>query len=149
MSASLTPVMWQSKNCTRLSFSAKGNHTKFVLDDPECTSIIQDAVSRCEGTTKGATFLVQLKPTRSAWKGWNALEEAGLEIMDIRSAQNESFTVDPPYHPANLQKLLLTMPDSNGKINDKNKGKVWITVTPRKEVLTPEQLAALTEQEVA
>lgn len=115
-----------------------GSHTR--LDFRSGISSILDEIKRQDVNGSGGGFRVKLALNPKPWSGWKALEEAGVEVTDLRSAVDTSHVVDPPFHPAQLQGLTKPMQDGNRRLRPADAGECFITFGYKATALTAEDL---------
>jgi len=124
-----------------------GHHSLMKLDAATLLRDIDRQDDRGEGY--GGSFAVKLrerKTDETPWPGWQQLAEAGVEMLDMRLAYNSLFgaaIISQPFHPTLLQRLLGAFPDVNGRIDDKNRGWAFMTLSRVPSAMpTVEQLAS-------
>lgn len=115
-----------------------GSHTR--LDFKSGISSIVAEIKRQDVNGSGGGFRCKLALNPKPWGGWKQLEEAGVEVIDIRSAVDGSYVVDAPFHPAPLQALTRPMQDGNRRMRPQDAGECYITLGFQTDVLTPEDL---------
>lgn len=114
-----------------------GYKPRHMRDLGSHTTIQPTAKSIIGNISQGGGFEMEFGYTDKVWMGWQELADAGVEIVDFRSANNAH---EVPIEPVDIQDHM--KPHLNQNRRMEKGGKFWITLAlPKSIVQTDEAFA--------